>query len=89
MNYSDWFLGAEERGNPATDLDRRHDGVAWTTGNLVIPLVHGRHYYARLYEVLMETVPGDVVLFTDWRGDPDERLAGRDTEVATRCLTIN
>ena len=88
MDYSDWFLSAEERGNPATDLDRRHDGVAWTTGNVVVPLVHGRHYFARLYEVLMETTSGDVVLFTDWRGDADERLAGRHTEVVNVLAQI-
>ncbi len=27
--------------------------------------------------------PGDLLLFTDWRGDPDQRLAGPDTEIAT------
>ena len=31
---SDWFLAASERGNPATEIDRRHgDGAAWTEGN--------------------------------------------------------
>lgn len=45
------------------------------------PLTHGRHYYARLYEMLSQTSAGDVVLFTDWRGDPDELLAGPDTAV--------
>jgi phosphatidylserine/phosphatidylglycerophosphate/cardiolipin synthase-like enzyme len=55
--------------------------VAWTEGNLVTPLVHGRHYFRRLHEVLDQTSAGDLILFTDWRGDPDERLAGPGTEV--------
>jgi phosphatidylserine/phosphatidylglycerophosphate/cardiolipin synthase-like enzyme len=78
---TEWLLTAEERGNSATTVDDRHPGVAWTTGNLVIPLIHGRHYLARLHEVLSQTEPGDLVLFTDWRGDPDERLAGPGTEI--------
>jgi hypothetical protein len=33
MRLDDWFLTAEERGNPATRLDRRHaDGLAWAAG---------------------------------------------------------
>ncbi len=83
MNRTDWFLTAEERGNPATAIDRRHSGVAWTEGNLVTTLVHGRHYFARLYEVLQRTGTHDIVLFTDWRGDPDEHLAGEGTDVVT------
>jgi phosphatidylserine/phosphatidylglycerophosphate/cardiolipin synthase-like enzyme len=31
--------------------------------------------------VLGRTVAGDLVLFTDWRGDPDELLVGAGTEV--------
>src|SRR3954453_6964427 len=88
MEYSDWFLNADERGNAATDIDRRHGGEAWTTGNLVTPLVHGRHYFARLHEVLCGTTAGDEVLFTDWRGDPDERLAGAGTEVGAVLADI-
>ena len=34
MALDDWFLSAAERGNPATEIDRRHgDGTAWTEGN--------------------------------------------------------
>jgi len=75
-NRADWFLTADERGNSVCSIDRRHGPVAWTANNLVVPLVHGRAYFARLYEVLNQTLAGDQVLFTDWRGDPDERLAG-------------
>lgn len=84
MAVSDWFLSAAERGNPATATDRRHtDGLAWTAGNKVTPLIHGRTYFARLAEVIEGTRRGDVMLFTDWRSDPDELLAGPGTEVAT------
>src|SRR3954447_26383945 len=70
-----WFLSAQERGNADTELDRRHEnGLAWTTGNLVRPLVHGATYFRRLHEELIVLEPGDRVFFTDWRGDADERL---------------
>lgn len=67
----DWFLTADERGNPATDIDA--DG-AWTEGNLVRPLVHGATYFQRLYDELRVLGPGDRVFFTDWCGDADEAL---------------
>jgi phosphatidylserine/phosphatidylglycerophosphate/cardiolipin synthase-like enzyme len=72
---ADWFLGARERGNPATRLDRRHeDGVAWSVGNQVQALVHGATYFAALADAVDRMVRGDLLLFVDWRGDPDERL---------------
>jgi phosphatidylserine/phosphatidylglycerophosphate/cardiolipin synthase-like enzyme len=46
-----------------------------TAGNLVTPLVHGATYFARLCEVVADTAAGDEIFFTDWRGDPDEKLA--------------
>jgi phosphatidylserine/phosphatidylglycerophosphate/cardiolipin synthase-like enzyme len=79
-----WFLLAEQRGNPATRIDRRHvDGRAWTEGNLVEALVHGARYFARLHDCLSELAAGDRVYFTDWRGDPGQRLRGPGTELAT------
>jgi phosphatidylserine/phosphatidylglycerophosphate/cardiolipin synthase-like enzyme len=70
-----WLLSGQERGNPHTEIDRRHDdGLPWTGGNLVRPLVHGATYFRRLYEELTGLGPGDHVYFTDWRGDADERL---------------
>ncbi|MGI9006949.1 MAG: phospholipase D family protein [Streptosporangiaceae bacterium] len=75
MRIDDWFLRASERGNPATTLDsRRGDGLAWTTGNEVRPLVHGATYFAELADRVSPMQAGDLLLFTDWRGDPDERL---------------
>jgi phosphatidylserine/phosphatidylglycerophosphate/cardiolipin synthase-like enzyme len=77
VRLDDWFLTAEGRGNPATAVD------TWTTGNRVRPLVHGAAYFAELLAAVRALRPGDHLFFTDWRGDPDERLAGPGTEVAT------
>jgi phosphatidylserine/phosphatidylglycerophosphate/cardiolipin synthase-like enzyme len=63
-----WLLAAEERGNCATRLP------AWTAGNLARPLVHGATYFDRLAEEVGSLTAGDHLFFTDWRGDPDERL---------------
>jgi phosphatidylserine/phosphatidylglycerophosphate/cardiolipin synthase-like enzyme len=80
----EWFLAPGERGNAATGVNqRRPHSPEWSTGNEVIPLVHGATYFARLLEVLRATEAGDLVLFTDWRGDPDERLDGPDTTVSS------
>jgi phosphatidylserine/phosphatidylglycerophosphate/cardiolipin synthase-like enzyme len=80
----EWLLSTEERGNPATLLDRRHpDGLAWSTGNEVTPLIHGAAYFAELLAGIRAQEQGDVLLFTDWRGDPDEALDGPGTEIGT------
>ncbi|MEO6142906.1 MAG: phospholipase [Dermatophilaceae bacterium] len=80
---SAWFLTSRERGNPATSLDSRHsDDVAWTEGNVVRPLIHGATYFAELHHRVSQMSDGDLLMFTDWRGDPDERLtAAPDAEV--------
>lgn len=73
----DWFLTQAERANPATRLDSQHPGDrAWSEGNLVRPLIDGATYFAELFERIEATRPGDLVLFTDWQGDADERLTG-------------
>jgi phosphatidylserine/phosphatidylglycerophosphate/cardiolipin synthase-like enzyme len=77
-----WFLTPAERGNPDTTIDSRHaDGGSWTEGNQVTPLVHGSTYFAALLAAVQAMGAGDLLLFTDWRGDPDERLGGPGTEV--------
>jgi phosphatidylserine/phosphatidylglycerophosphate/cardiolipin synthase-like enzyme len=82
VRLDDWFLTPEERGNPATQMDRRRgDGKAWTEGNRVDVLIHGAEYFARLYEVLCTLDQDDWVHLTDWEGDPDELLDGPGTEV--------
>ncbi|MEO9139936.1 MAG: phospholipase D family protein [Jatrophihabitans sp.] len=75
MTLTDWYLTARERGNPANHLDRRHrDGAAWSTGNEVTPLIHGAVYFRELVACLARVRADDLVLFTDWRGDPDQAL---------------
>jgi len=64
-----WFLTADERGNPHSRLP------ASCPGNLVRPLVHGAEYFARLAAEVAALQAGDHVFFTDWRGDPDQRMA--------------
>jgi phosphatidylserine/phosphatidylglycerophosphate/cardiolipin synthase-like enzyme len=78
-----WFLTSSERGNDFTGLDRRRpDGLAWSTGNKVETLVHGAVYFRRLLGAVRELGAGDRLYFTDWRGDPDQRLGDDpDTEV--------
>jgi phosphatidylserine/phosphatidylglycerophosphate/cardiolipin synthase-like enzyme len=76
-----WFLTPDERGNPFTSIDAWKRGRAYTTGNHVEVLVDGATYFRRLYEELCEVDKGDWIHFTDWRGDPDERLAGPGTEI--------
>src|SRR5215218_5484970 len=72
-----WLLTAKERANARTAIDQTcADGTAWIDGNLVTPLVHGSTYFADLHARLQATPAGDLVLFTDWQGDADERLTG-------------
>jgi phosphatidylserine/phosphatidylglycerophosphate/cardiolipin synthase-like enzyme len=80
----EWLLTQPERGNPATRLDEQHPGdQAWSTGNLVRPLIHGATYFPELFERIEATRAGDLVFFTDWQGDADERLTGEPgSEVA-------
>ena len=76
-----WFLLPRERGNPRTTVDRHHPDVAWTEGNRVEPLIHGRPYFERLHRALCALDQGDYLHFTDWRADPDQLLEG-DASVA-------
>lgn len=79
----DWFLTARGRGNEATALDRRHgDGVAWSSGNDVRPLVHGGTYFPELLRCVRLMRAGDLLMFTDWRGDPGELLAGAGSAIS-------
>ncbi len=63
-----WFLDAAGRGNPASRLR------AFTTGNLVEPLVHGRTYFARLRRAIDELGEGDELYLAAFRGDSDALL---------------
>jgi len=79
-----WFLTASERDNPATRLDARHPGDdAWSAGNEARPLIHGADYFRELHERIEATGPGDLIWFTDWQGNADQRLTDDpDSEVA-------
>ena len=46
------------------------------------PLIHGATYFAELSHRVSQMRDGDLLMFADWRGDSDERLAGTsDTEI--------
>ena len=80
----EWFLTADERGNTGTVLDRRHhDAAAWSTGNGVRALIHGAVYFRELYHAVQAMSAGDLLLFTVWRGNPDQLLNGPGTEVGS------
>jgi phosphatidylserine/phosphatidylglycerophosphate/cardiolipin synthase-like enzyme len=84
----DWFLSAAERGNPATVLDAgRPPGTAWSSGNTVRPLIHGAAYLAELVAGVERMQSGDVLMFVDWRGDPDEQLLGKAGSEVTEVLS--
>jgi phosphatidylserine/phosphatidylglycerophosphate/cardiolipin synthase-like enzyme len=84
MRHDDWFLTAEERGNPATEIDSlRSRGVAWTEGNDVSFHVDGVTYFMRLAEAISSLGPHDEVRFTDWRGDASEHIASDGTSIET------
>jgi phosphatidylserine/phosphatidylglycerophosphate/cardiolipin synthase-like enzyme len=61
--------------------DEATEVVPWTSGNDVRPLIHGVTYFRELLHVVNALGPGDLLLFADWRGDPDEQLDGPGTEV--------
>ncbi len=72
----EWFLTADERDNDVTELP------AWSEGNRCTPLVHGAEYFRRLVDCVGQAGEGDQVFFTDWRGDPDQRLGPAGPTVA-------
>jgi phosphatidylserine/phosphatidylglycerophosphate/cardiolipin synthase-like enzyme len=74
VEIEDWLLLPAERENEHARVDLAHEGVAWTTGNTVRPVVHGRHYMAELHERITGLGPGDRLYFVDWRGDTDQQL---------------
>jgi phosphatidylserine/phosphatidylglycerophosphate/cardiolipin synthase-like enzyme len=64
----DWFLSEQERGNPDSSIP------PWCIGNTAEPLIHGITYFDRLATEVDSLRAGDHLFFTDWRGDPDERV---------------
>ena len=87
MGVAEWFLSASERGNAATRLDRRHDdGLAWSAGNDVKPLVHGGAYFPELLRCVRLMQSGDLLLFAEGRSDPDQLLDGTGREVSRELM---
>jgi phosphatidylserine/phosphatidylglycerophosphate/cardiolipin synthase-like enzyme len=83
MRLDDWFLLAEERGNPHSSIDsRRTSGAAWTEGNEISFHIDGAAYFSRLVEVAASLESGDEIRFTDWRSDGDECLTGEGPAIA-------
>jgi phosphatidylserine/phosphatidylglycerophosphate/cardiolipin synthase-like enzyme len=74
--WTEWFLTAGERGNPAAKVP------AWCAGNRVEPLIHGAAYFDQLAAEVQALQPGDYLFFTDWRGDPDEKMRDDGPTVA-------
>jgi phosphatidylserine/phosphatidylglycerophosphate/cardiolipin synthase-like enzyme len=84
-----WFLSAAERGNDASQLDAEHPaGVAWSDGNSGRLVVHGAHYFRRLYDELRGLRAGDRVAFTDWRGDADELMIPGGPTIAEQLCEV-
>src|SRR4051794_16012839 len=88
VDPAEWLLSRSERDNPLTRLDDRHGRVqAWSEGNHVRPLIHGATYFRALYDALEATAAGDLVVFTDWQGDADERLTGEPGSEVVEVLS--
>ena len=73
---ADWFLTTAERANPASNLP------AWCEGNRAEPLIHGSTYFDHLVTEVEALGRGDYLFFTDWRGDPDEKLRDGGPRIA-------
>ncbi|CAN5426175.1 phospholipase D-like domain-containing protein [soil metagenome] len=76
MDTDEWLLADDQRGNPHSGL------AAWSDGNLVRPLVHGATYFDELVTEVQALQAGDHLFFTDWRGDPDQRMRPEGPTVA-------
>ncbi|GAA0809750.1 phospholipase D family protein [Spirilliplanes yamanashiensis] len=76
MALQEWFLTADERDNGDTSVP------TWVEGNHAEPLVHGVTYFDRLVTEVEALAKGDHLFFTDWRGDPDERMRDDGPTVA-------
>jgi phosphatidylserine/phosphatidylglycerophosphate/cardiolipin synthase-like enzyme len=81
VELTDWFLTESERDNPHTDLPM------WCAGSLAEPLVHGRSYFAALADEVEACEAGDYVFFTDWRGDPDQKVRDEGPTLAELFCT--
>ena len=82
LPVDDWFLTAAERGNPDSLIDRRHRTAgpgARATGSTADPW---RNYFPALQRCVEQQQADDQLFFTDWRGDPDQRLGPNSEPVS-------
>jgi phosphatidylserine/phosphatidylglycerophosphate/cardiolipin synthase-like enzyme len=84
---TDWFLTAQDRGNPATTIDVGR-AEAWTAGNAAEVLVDGDAYLRRLHAVLLSARAGDTVLLAGLEMDADQRLTDEDTTLGAVLVTL-
>jgi len=68
VRTEDWFLTAQERGNPATCVP------AWCDGSRAEALVHGEAYFDRLVDEVEALATGDHLFFAGWRGDRNQHM---------------
>jgi phosphatidylserine/phosphatidylglycerophosphate/cardiolipin synthase-like enzyme len=73
---TDWFLLADQRGNPATAIDAGRAPRAWTTGNHAEVLVDGDAYLRCLQQTLETARRGDRLLLAGLEMDADLLLGG-------------
>lgn len=87
MDVRAWFLSSEERENPHIRIDDvRGDGTAWSSGNTVRAIVHGRPYFEELHRRISDLGPWDRLYFANWQGDPDQQLV--DDPSSTLSATL-
>lgn len=76
-----WLLSAAERGNDAAGIS------AWSAGNAVPALVHGRTYFPALAQAVADCGGGDGVFLAGWRVDPDQLLDDDGPSVSTLLVS--
>ena len=64
---TEWFLAAEQRGNPATTIDAGREPRAWTTGNHAQVLIDGAAYLPCLRQTLETRAAAIASSWPGWR----------------------
>src|SRR4051794_8386606 len=91
---TDWFLTAEQRGNPASRIDAGRGAISWTTGNGVEVHVDGVAYFDALRHRLVSARSGDRILVAGLEADADldlgagVRLAPLLVELLRRGVSV-